>query len=117
MDPFIKEAMEFTLPHGIVNEINGYSRSYYTLEGHMDAIRNYDHAIIPAPDDQHWTRTVNEVKLYFTQLPRVSVLSATPEQRGFGNVSYHEGTSAGYGYHDPTQLHQPTKDLALVPII
>jgi len=108
-DPFIEELMKNTLPIGILQELDGFSRSYYSLDAHLESILKYDKPILCSPSTPEWTETIREAHLYFANLPKVQTLSASSTRRDFDNVRYHEGTSAGYGYLDNTSLNPTHK--------
>lgn len=106
-DPFVEAAMLEVLPPGILAELEGYSRSYYSLEAHMASILKYDKPIRSAPNTIEWTEISTEAFNYFSTLPKVHTFSASSQVKDFDKVKYHEGTSAGFGYFDP-QLPYPT---------
>jgi len=106
-DPYIEDAMQQILSVAELNELEGFSRSYYTKEGHMSSIRHYDRPIRSAPSNSAWKDTVAEARYYFEQLPKVQAMSAHKRHANLKKVKYHEGTSAGFGYYDSTS-HFPT---------
>lgn len=99
VDPFIDAAMKAIMPPGALQELEGFSRSYYTREAHITSILRYDKPFQFSPDNDDWKHVVQEAYASFAQLPKVSALSARTEAQSFSKVRYHQGTSAGYGYH------------------
>lgn len=94
VDPYADEAIERLAPVDVKRELAGWARSYYTLEGHMDAILKYDRPKIPAPKDQAWNRAQQHVLNQFRRMDKVNVMS----YQYFDNVKYLRSSSAGYGY-------------------
>lgn len=99
-DEFILEALKSTnTPPGIFNDLENYSRSYYTKEGHIESILKYAKFNKPEPSYPEWNHTKEEIFNEFSTFPKVRSFSAKPENRDFKRVKYHQGTSAGYGYN------------------
>lgn len=108
-DPFINEVMRAVLPPGYWQKLQGFSRSYYSKEAHINSILNYDKPFQFAPQNEDWVQTKRDCFREFSRLPRVSAMSAKTEARSFQQVRYHQGTSAGLGYSDPTQEYPTHK--------
>ncbi|UQZ09563.1 putative RNA-dependent RNA polymerase [Freshwater macrophyte associated partiti-like virus 3] len=100
IDPFIDEAIKLILPVGIRNELAGFSRSYYSMQGHIDSILRFDKPMQFAPSDNEWRSVVQDSLREFARYPRVSALSARKDALSFAQVRYHQGTSAGFGYRE-----------------
>lgn len=99
VDPFVDEAMKLILPVGVRNELLGFSRSYYSVQGHLDSIMKYDKPMQFAPSNDEWRSVVQDSFREFARFPKVQALSARKDARSFAQVRYHQGTSAGFGYH------------------
>lgn len=100
VDPHIMEGLKYlTTPPGILNQLENYSRSYYSKEAHIASILKYRKQILDSPANDEWTQTVDEAKRLFASFQKVPVMSAKPDSRNLKKVKYHQGTSAGYGYH------------------
>lgn len=100
VDPFIAEAVSSVMPVGVQNELRGYTRSFYSLDAHMMSILKYDKPSQFAPSNDEWRFTVRDSFREFSRFPRVQALSARKEARSFAQIRYHQGTSAGFGYHE-----------------
>ncbi len=101
VDPFIEEGFRALMAIGTLSLFKGWSRSYYTLSGHVESIMNFNKPILPEPTNNEWLQVKEESFDYFQRLPRVRPLSAS-KKGDFDKVKYHQGTSAGYGYtHNP----------------
>ncbi|UQZ09562.1 putative RNA-dependent RNA polymerase [Freshwater macrophyte associated partiti-like virus 2] len=108
VDPFIAEAFQATLPTGELSKLNNWSRSYYSVQGHIDSIMKFNKPILPAPTNKEWHNSISENFALFATFPKVYSLSAKTD---FDKVKYHQGTSAGYGYHLNTQPNPTHKGL------
>jgi hypothetical protein len=95
-DPYIEQAFKSTLPPGMLQRTEDWSRSYYTVEAHINSLMKFNKPILPAPTNDYWEQTVKESFEYFSKLPKVSSFSAKTQ---FDQVNYHQSTSAGYGYN------------------
>jgi hypothetical protein len=98
VDPFIKEGFHAVLAVGQLSKLLGWSRSFYTLEGHMQSILGFQKPIFAEPSDASWIQLKQESFDYFRNIPKVTSLSAERKDHDFNKVRYHESTSAGYGY-------------------
>jgi len=107
-DPFILEALRNHLSPLDKTRLNNWSRSYYTLEGHMDSIRAYDKPLLAEPTDDEWTSVKEGSTNYFRTLPKVKAFSARTD---FDSVRFRQSTSAGYGYLDTTSPRPTHKGL------
>lgn len=93
-DPYAEEAIDRLAPVDIKRELAGWARSYYTLEGHMDAILKYDRPKSSEPTHQAWNRAKQHVLTEFRRLSEVRAKS----YKDFDTVKYLRSSSAGYGY-------------------
>lgn len=108
-DPYIWEALQAVISPGELDLLHNWSKSYYTLSGHLESIHKYGtpKATVP-PSNASWAYIISSGKTYFSKLPRVTALSAKTD---FDIVNYHQSTSAGYGYNDPTSEHPTHKGI------
>lgn len=109
VDPFIEEGFKAVMAAGHLTKLLGWSRSYYTLEGHLETLLKFRKVIKPEPSDDFWTATKRESFEYFSNLPKVVPFSAALEAHQFDEVKYHQSTSAGYGYNDPLSPYPTQK--------
>nr|ARO72610.1 RNA-dependent RNA polymerase [Spinach deltapartitivirus 1] len=79
-----------------MQEIDGWARSFYTLEGILDSIQLFSKPLIPEPTDSLWDETkqevFNEISNLFTPVTSLSF------ETGFDSVPYEHSSAAGYGY-------------------
>jgi hypothetical protein len=108
VDPFIAEGFRALMAVGSLGKFKGWSRSYYTLAGHVDSIMSFNKPILPEPSTDEWHTVKEEAFAYFQNLPRVAPLSAK-KKGDFDKVKYHSGTSAGYGYNSNPGPHPTHK--------
>lgn len=94
-DPWISEAFHACADPADVVELEGWSRSYYTLEGHTESLLRYNKPLIPQPTDDDWKWTKTHAHNMFSEFGPVRAMSAMQDLK---QVRYQEGTSAGYGY-------------------
>ncbi|UTQ50922.1 MAG: RNA-dependent RNA polymerase, partial [Plant associated deltapartitivirus 4] len=97
-DEFAKAELLEIEPHLYERWIQGWARSYYTGEKHLDAILQYATPNIPINRlNQHvWRQSVEAVRDGLRSLSRVRALSVQTE---LDSVYYIQSSSAGYGYH------------------
>jgi hypothetical protein len=95
VDPFIAEGFRAIMATGSLLKFSGWSRSYYTRTGHVESLHKFNKIIRQEPTTIEWQNLKAESFEYFQNLPRVTSLSALTD---FDQVSFHQGTSAGYGY-------------------
>jgi len=96
IDPYNMEAFRACGTQSDAEDLHNWSRSYYSLQSHMDSIIKYNKPILPEPTSDTWIHTKEECLAYADTLPKVRTLSARHDLK---NVRYHQGTSAGYGYY------------------
>ena len=79
-----------------LHEIDGWSRSFYTMEGHLEAIMQYSKPLLQQPTNKHWTRAKQEVQNEIARsLKSVRSLSFENE---LDRVPFEHSSAAGYGY-------------------
>lgn len=105
-DPYVLEALSHFSSPGDRSLLENWSKSYYTLEAHMDSILKYAKPIFPEPTTTEWSTVLTESLEYFQTLPKVTVMSAKTD---FDNVRYRQSTSAGYSYLDNPQPYPTHK--------
>lgn len=94
-EPVYNEVKRFA-SHADMQEIDGWARSFYTLEGHLNAIALFRKPLISEPTDPLWNATKAETyEKISTLFPKVAVL---PFETGFDSVPYESSSAAGYGY-------------------
>jgi hypothetical protein len=109
-DDFILEALKsINTPPGLFNDLDNYSRSYYTQQGHLESILKYNKINKDPPSTVEWNHTQEQIRQEFASYPKVRSLSAKTEERDFQRVKYHQGTSAGYGYNGNPHPHPSHK--------
>uniref|UniRef100_A0A2V0RAS0 RdRp n=1 Tax=viral metagenome TaxID=1070528 RepID=A0A2V0RAS0_9ZZZZ len=94
-DPFVLEALSYFSSPGDLSILENWSKSYYTLDAHMQSIYKYNKTLVSEPSTTEWSTVLTESFEYFRTLPKVTVMSAKTD---FDNVRYRQSTSAGYGY-------------------
>jgi hypothetical protein len=109
VDPFIAEGFKAVMAIGQLTKLIGWSRSYYTLDGHVSSLLQYNKVIRPEPIDDIWNITKSESFELFSNISKVNALSAKTDNQGFDQVKFHESTSAGYSYHDSTSQYPTHK--------
>lgn len=95
-DPHIYSAFQEVFTEGQWNDFIGWSKSFYTQEEHIKSILNYDKPILEEPTDDAWIRVKEESRRVFSTYSKVKAKSVSELQ----TVSFHEGTSAGFGYNE-----------------
>ncbi|QED42887.1 ORF1 [Rhodiola cryptic virus 1] len=79
-----------------MQEIDGWARSFYTIEGHIESIMQYRKPLLPEPDEPAWTEAKASVMYdVMTSIPRVRSLSFINQ---LDDVPYESSSAAGYGY-------------------
>nr|CAH2618954.1 RNA-dependent RNA polymerase [Japanese plum-yew deltapartitivirus]CAI5383965.1 RNA-dependent RNA polymerase [Japanese plum-yew deltapartitivirus] len=94
VDQFAAEAIDAVVTPTLIRELDGWARSFYTLEGHMNAIMKYNRIKTPEPTDDAWNRTKQFCRTLFHSWPKVTALSYT----NFDAVKWVHASAAGYGY-------------------
>lgn len=94
IDPYVKYAL--TELHGpdVLQQFEGYTRSFYTLEGHYENLWNYDVPEVKRPNTWEYEQAFQHARDAF-RLDR-PVTSLSWEQ--LGQVPFIPSSSAGYGY-------------------
>lgn len=79
-----------------MQEIDGWARSFYTLEGHLESIALFNKPLIPEPIDETWARvkTLTHRKIS-TMFPPVTSLVFETD---LDLVPFESSSAAGYGY-------------------
>ncbi|DAZ87288.1 TPA_asm: RNA-dependent RNA polymerase [Arceuthobium sichuanense virus 5] len=94
VDPFAYEAVSRLVPFTLRYELEGWARSYYTLEKHVEAIENYDRPKVSEPADSAWNETKQMVLKMFKRFDSVDPISFYD----FDKVKWIPSSAAGYGY-------------------
>lgn len=94
IDQFAYECLTDLIGEDKITEYHGYSRSYYTLEGHYSNLWNFDQKILPKPIDTD----LNEAIQYVREVFRLEKpITSIPWHR-LDLVPFVPNTSAGWGY-------------------
>lgn len=94
-DPHVEQSFKHIFTEGEWNDFLNWSKSFYTLEAHQASIAKYDKQILSEPTDSAWLNVKNDSFRTFASFDKVT--SRTVSQ--IEQVSFHEGTSAGFGYN------------------
>ncbi|CDL67777.1 RNA dependent RNA polymerase [Arhar cryptic virus-I] len=94
IDEYASEAINRYVPLHLRAELEGWARSYYTLETHLNAIMNYDRPKLSQPSDAAWVSTMHHVREQFRQMDKVTALS----HYHLDKVKWVRSSAAGYGY-------------------
>ncbi|UYL83187.1 MAG: RNA-dependent RNA polymerase [Allium deltapartitivirus] len=94
IDEYAAEAIDRLVPLALRAELDGWARSYYTLQTHIDAIENYDRPKMPPPSDESWVHTLNYIRTYFRRMDKVTAL----HYNELDKVKWVRSSAAGYGY-------------------
>lgn len=93
--PVMEVVRKFT-SNADMQEIEGWARSFYTLEGHLASIALFSKPLISEPTDPIWHQTKLQTKQTIARLfPKVTSLSF---EHGFDEVPFESSSAAGYGY-------------------
>lgn len=93
-DVYAEEAIRRIVPPSLQLELEGWARSYYTLEKHVEAILSYDSPKLPEPTDEVWNTTKQYVERIFRQITPVTAKSYNE----LDTVKWVRSSAAGYGY-------------------
>ncbi|KAL8539336.1 hypothetical protein ACS0TY_001093 [Phlomoides rotata] len=79
-----------------MREIDGWSRSFYTKEGHIESIMQYSKPLLPEPNSTEWIQAKSEVSIEIrNSIPKVQSLRF---EKDLDLVPYEHSSAAGYGY-------------------
>lgn len=76
-------------------DLEGWARSYYTAEGHIQAIKSFQGPTIPEPTNLSWDLVKRNAHRLFETFPKVQALKFETD---FKSVPFESSSSAGYGY-------------------
>nr|CAH2618888.1 RNA-dependent RNA polymerase [Port Orford cedar deltapartitivirus]CAI5383888.1 RNA-dependent RNA polymerase [Port Orford cedar deltapartitivirus] len=94
IDPYINEAINDTINVTLIRELDGWARSFYTIEGQMMQISKYDRLKLPEPALPAWNAAKQHARNVFRTLPHVRAIS----YQDFDSVKWLRASAAGYGY-------------------
>lgn len=94
IDDYAHEAINLLMSPTILFNLQGWSRSFYTLDAHIKAIEAYNLPKLPEPTDAVWNKTKQHVSDLFKQFNTVECSS----YKDFDSVKWIASSSAGYGY-------------------
>nr|QRN67963.1 RNA-dependent RNA polymerase [Fig cryptic virus] len=83
-------------PQADMQEIDGWARSFYTIEGIMASIMQFSKPLIHEPTDPIWTDVKRETLTDIGSL--FQPVQSLPFEGGFDHVPFESSSSAGYGY-------------------
>jgi hypothetical protein len=95
-DPFVENAFRSIFSEGDWNYFQNWSKSHYTKEAHIASILKYQKEILSEPTDSAWLDVKEQALSLFRSFPKVTSRSVSQ----IDEVSFHEGTSAGFGYNN-----------------
>lgn len=97
-DHFALEELKDVAPELIPQNIEGWARSWYSKERHMNTIYQYAHKDIPVEltDTTKWIDSIRAVRDRLRSLPNVRALSVKTQ---LDQIKYVQQSSAGYGYY------------------
>ena len=96
VDRPVYEAVKRYTTQADMQEIDGWARSFYTLEGHLESIMQFSKPLLPEPTDSAWADTKREVYAQVTNLfPKVNSLMF---EQDMDRIPYEAASAAGYGY-------------------
>ncbi|UFK61914.1 RNA-dependent RNA polymerase [Silvergrass cryptic virus 1] len=93
-DEYAAEAIRLIVPMNIRFELQGWARSYYDLQQHVQAIEAYNLPKLPEPTHIAWNQTKQMTQAIFRQFDQIDCLS----YKDFDSVKWMSSSSAGYGY-------------------
>nr|UZZ64748.1 RNA-dependent RNA polymerase [Camellia cryptic virus 1]UZZ64749.1 RNA-dependent RNA polymerase [Camellia cryptic virus 1]UZZ64750.1 RNA-dependent RNA polymerase [Camellia cryptic virus 1] len=94
VDPYAAEAIRVYVPYTFRQELEGWARSYYSLQQHVDAILAYQRQKLPEPTDDAWNQTKQHVLTEFRRMNQIDPIS----YKRFDDVKWIQSSAAGYGY-------------------
>nr|GEU95306.1 hypothetical protein [Tanacetum cinerariifolium] len=78
----------------LIKHLQGWDRSYHSLEAHVKAIHAYKTMKLPEPIDTIWNETKQYVQSIFSKMDKISPIS----HETFDEVRWIRSSSAGYGH-------------------
>lgn len=94
IDEYAKEAINLYVPATLRFELEGWARSFYVLEKHVEAIEAYNRPKMPEPSTTAWIKAKQYVLNEFRTFPKQRSIS----YKDFDSVKWISSSSAGYGY-------------------
>nr|QZN83648.1 RNA-dependent RNA polymerase [Fragaria chiloensis cryptic virus] len=94
IDAWSSKAIDAIVPLSLRIELDGWARSYYTLQAHIDSIMQYDRPKLPQPTNAAWNTTTQHVRTQFARMDKVQTLSYLQ----LDQVKWVRSSAAGYGY-------------------
>lgn len=79
-----------------MQEIEGWARSFYTLEGHLESIMQYRKPLLPEPTSDAWRVAKASVRDEISRV--ITPVHTLSFDNGFDRVHYENSSAAGYGY-------------------
>ncbi|ABB04855.1 putative RNA dependent RNA polymerse [Raphanus sativus cryptic virus 2] len=94
IDEYAAEAVFKFVPSTMLSQLQGWARSVYSLDQHVDAILAYRRQKLPEPTDDVWNQTKQHTLQLFRRFPKITPIS----YKSFDEVKWISSSSAGYGY-------------------
>lgn len=94
IDPFVEATLKEFLDPESLDQFQGYTRSFYTLEGHYQNLWLYDRQITRKPKDPLLTRAINLAAATFKLDKPVTAI----RWDALADVPFIPSSSAGWGY-------------------
>ena len=94
IDAWSSNAIDTLVPIHLRNELDGWARSYYTLQTHLDSIFQFDRPKLPPPTHASWNTSTQHVRTQFARMSKVRALSYL----SLDSVKWVGSSAAGYGY-------------------
>lgn len=91
---FATLAIERLVPLNLRTEFDGWARSFYTLDMHVNAIQQCTRSKLPSPTDAAWLKTTQYVRNLFKKMSKVRAIS----YKEIDAVKWVRSSAAGYGY-------------------
>lgn len=90
------EMVRSIIPQGEMEDIDGWARSVYTLEGHLEAIHAYRKPLLPEPTDTRWEEAKSAVMAEVQH--ELGAIDSLDFSSDLALVPYEASSAAGYGY-------------------
>ncbi|ABZ10945.1 RNA-dependent RNA polymerase [Rose cryptic virus 1] len=94
IDAWSSQAIDAIVPLSLRNELDGWARSYYTLQAHVDSLMQYDRPKLQPPTNTAWNITTQYIRTEFARMKKVTALSYLQ----LDQVKWVRSSAAGYGY-------------------
>jgi len=93
-DPFVEQCLTEMLGPDVITDFDGYSRAFYSLEGHYWNLWKYDRPHAPMPTDPALQQAIEHVSTLY----RLETPATTIRWDQLNKVPFIPSSSAGWGY-------------------